>query len=319
MEKLAKPFLYFVQTPTLLSIILGVLLLILQAIQGSLDPSVQIIFFLFFLFLTGIPHGALDHLVERRTAQKQQKTYSFSVFLSKYVATMVIYGLLWYTSPTVSLLFFLFISAWHFGETDLENVPSTVSWSITRFLLGGLILSVLLLTHAEEVAPIWRRIVQNNEFALSIWQFSADYAPVLLSLWATFFIGFFALSYRQSVVYFDKMRLLRLVCILVLTCFLPLLPAFALYFGGWHALNSFHSIQKYLIQDEPITVKSALVIWLKALPFTFLALVFSSFSVWYWQRFLQSWDFIPLLFIFLSLITLPHLNVMHSVNQRNYT
>lgn len=304
------------QTPTLLSIGLGVLLLIVQTVESNLDPSIQITFFLFFLFSTGIPHGALDHLVEEKTAQRQQKTYSFTAFTAKYLATMAIYGLAWYVSPTLSLLFFLLISAWHFGETDLENVPFTIGWSVARFSLGGLVLSILLLTHAEEVTPIWTRIVQNNEIALSFWQFSADYRFFLLVSWALFFAASFIVSYRQSVIVINKARLLRLVCVLVLTYFLPLLPAFALYFGGWHALNSFHSIQKYLIENEPTTVKSALTIWSKALPFTLIALIFSSFSVWCWQRFLQSWDFIPLLFIFLSLVTLPHLNVMHYVNQR---
>ena len=51
------------ETPTLISIAAGSFLLLWQLLTGELTPSVQIAFFAFFIFLTGIPHGAIDHLV----------------------------------------------------------------------------------------------------------------------------------------------------------------------------------------------------------------------------------------------------------------
>jgi Brp/Blh family beta-carotene 15,15'-monooxygenase len=115
------------------------------------------------------------------------------------------------------------------------------------------------------------------------------------------------------------MRFLRLFLIVVLTYCLPLLPAFALYFGGWHALCSFGTIHEYVshINDNSDANKnnSILKTWSKTLIFTLLAVSFLVFAIWYWLRFYQTWDALPLLFIFLSLITLPHLNVMNRMSK----
>lgn len=314
MEKIKNSLDYCLKTPTLLSILAGGLLLAWQILYG-LTPSVQIGFFAFFMAATGIPHGALDHLVAAQTLEKQQITFKLPFFLAKYLLTMAMYGVIWYALPTLSLLFFLIISAWHFGETDLDAVPFTKRWQITRFLFGGLILTILLLTHAAEVTPIWTRIVRNEDTALRIWKFVTDNTLIMCTLWSVFFgLAFIAAQY-QSPTRFDKNRFFRLVTILLLAYFLPLLPAFALYFGGWHAVCSFQSIQNYLFQNNRTAFKTPLSIWKKSLPFTAVALLFLTFMVWYWQHFLQNWDPIPVLFIFLSLITLPHLNVMHSVNK----
>ena len=317
MEKIKNGAIYFAQIPTLITIILGGGLVFWQAVSGSLPPSVQIAFFLFFLFVTGIPHGALDHLIEQKTAEKRQNPFVLSLFLAKYLFTMVVYGFLWYIAPTFSLLFFLIISAWHFGETDLEKVPLTLPWYVARFLFGGLVLSTLLLSHAEEVTPIWSRVVQNEPFAVAFWHFASEHSKTIIICWSLILVVVLALAQQKAAARFDIGRLIRLAIVLILTYLLPLLPAFGLYFGGWHALCSFKSIQEYLIQNNRSSFKTSILIWSKALPFTAGAFLFLGFAVWYWQHYLQAWDSIPLLFVFLSLITLPHLNVMHAVNRNN--
>ena len=313
MEKIKISLDYCLKTPTLLSILAGGVLLAVQILYG-LTPSVQIGFFVFFMVVTGIPHGALDHLVEAQTLKKRQITFKLPFFFAKYLLTMTIYGVVWYALPTPSLLFFLIMSAWHFGETDLDAVPFTKRWQTTRFLFGGLILAILLLTHAAEVTPIWARIVRNDVITVNMWKLLTDNTFVFIGLWSVLFVLAFTAAQYQVPTRFDKNRFLRLAAILLLAYFLPLLPAFALYFGGWHAVCSFQSIQNYLLQNNQTTFKTPLSIWHKSLPFTAIALLFLTFMVWYWQHFLQNWDPIPVFFIFLSLITLPHLNVMHSVN-----
>ena len=313
MKNIARHILY---TPTWISIFLGGILLAWQLLAGAITPSVQAIFFAFFIFSTGIPHGALDHLVEKETAIRAGNPFNLLAFLMKYLATMLFYALAWFFLPTVSLFVFLIISAWHFGETDVENAPITPLWNITRFLFGSLVLAGLLLTHASETTPIWSRITQNEPISMSVWQFSVENTTLILSILSLFFLIILMLAHQKSPIIFDKIRLVRLVLILILAYFLPLLPAFALYFGGWHALCSFDSIIKYLSQNAQNAKTHPLSIWLKSLPFTILAFAFLAFALWYWQNFLQTFDPLPLLFIFLSIITLPHLNVMHGMNSR---
>jgi beta-carotene 15,15'-dioxygenase len=305
------------ETPTLISVFAGLTLVVWQYMAGSIPPSVQITFFALFIFLTGIPHGAIDHLVEKETAERQQKTFNMPFFLLKYISTMLFYGLMWYVLPSISLLFFIVISAWHFGETDIEKAPSTPLWNITRFIFGSFTLLWILLFHAQETTPILERISQNSLFVMPIWSKAVEFTMPILIASILIFMAFFYLAFKKNTIKIDKNRALRLSFILILTYSLPLLPAFALYFGGWHALCSFKTIHDYLLKncDNKPPIYSAINVWTKTLFFTFLAFISLAFSVWYWLHFLQTWDPLPLLFIFLSLITLPHLNVMHGMNK----
>ncbi len=305
-------------TPTWISIFAGIFLLVWQCITGSLPPSVQITFFALFIFLTGIPHGAIDHLVEKETARRLNKTFNMTFFLLKYALTMLFYSFMWYLLPSISLVFFILISAWHFGETDIEKAPQTPLWHITRFTSGCLTLLWILLLHSQETTPILARITQNSYNVMSVWVQAVEFKLLIFTIITLFFIVFYYAADKKNKIYMDKMRFVRLSLILILTYFLPLLPAFALYFGGWHALCSFQTISQYLLQnkeknDITLLIHSALNVWTKTLFFTFLALLSFAIGAWYWLHFLQRWDPMPLLFIFLSLITLPHLRVMHGM------
>jgi beta-carotene 15,15'-dioxygenase len=318
MDKIKNVVFKLIETPTLISILVGSVLVFWQLLTGVLPPSVQIVFFAVFILLTGIPHGAIDHLVEERTAEKQGKSFDLIVFIAKYLLIMAFYGLMWYVLSSVSLLFFLLISAWHFGETDIEKAPNTTVWNITRFAFGNFVLLFILLCHVEETTPILERISQNNSAVMYIWYcLNAFKIPLLISILFFVFILFYFAHIKASIT-INKIRYGRLFLILILTYFLPLLPAFALYFGGWHALCSFNSIHHYIsennVDKEYLSPFLILKTWTKTLLFSFLAIIFLSFATWYWLHFLQTWDPLPMLFIFLSLITLPHLNVMHKMN-----
>jgi beta-carotene 15,15'-dioxygenase len=305
-------------TSTFVSIVIGLVFVFMQHISGGLDYIVQISFFVFYLFVTGIPHGAIDHLVEKETAKRHKKPFKLYLFLLRYLLTMAFYGLVWYIIPSFSLLFFLFISAWHFGETDIEKAPSTIYWNVTRFIFGSFVLSWILLMHPIETTPILERISQNGYNVMQTWTFLTYFSTPFLVLLICFGSIFFAIAYKHQPILVDKSRLVRLFLILLLTYFMPLLPAFALYFGGWHALSAFKTIKDYLL-DQKETSKNSLrpilKIWSNTLLFTSFVLLFSVFATWYWLHFLKSWDPLPLVFVFLSLITLPHLNVMHGMNK----
>lgn len=318
MEMVKKWTNKILDTPTWISVFAGIFLIAWQWKTGSLPPSVQITFFALFIFLTGIPHGAIDHLVEKETAKRLKKTFNMKFFLLKYVLTMLFYGFMWYLLPSVSLIFFLLISAWHFGETDIEKAPQTPLWHMTRFICGCFTILWILLLHAQETTTILDRITQNSQIVMALWMQAVEFKAPFLVLIILFFIPFYYTANQKNKIYLDKMRLIRLSLILISTYFLPLLPAFALYFGGWHALCSFQTISQYLLKnkeknDRTSSIHSAIQVWTKTLFFTFLALSGLAFGVWYWLHFLQNWDPLPLLFIFLSLITLPHLNVMHGM------
>jgi len=300
-----------------LTLALGIVLVGWQTVAGSLPTEVQMVVFVGLLAGAGVPHGALDHLIDKETATRQKKPFSMTWFLAKYLLIVSVYGLIWLWVPAFCLGLFLIGSAWHFGETDIERVPPTPVWMLTRFVAGGFVLAFILLTHSAEVTPILERITHQNPLAMAVWQWFSTNAGIILPAWAILTVGLFGLALWVCHVTVDGIRMVRLGALLVLCYYLPLLPAFGLYFGGWHALSSFCTIGTYLRQ----TGSSARVIWqvwLKSLPFTGFALLGLVLFGWLCQQWAPGWDPLPLVFVFLSLITLPHLSVMHGMNRRTY-
>lgn len=313
---MSTKWLTMLKTPSWISIILGTCLLIWGQVQGEISPVLQNLFFCFFMLVSGIPHGALDHLVASETAQRRKQGFKMPWFMVEYLLSMVVYAVVWFFFPTFSLLFFLLIAAWHFGESDLEGAPSTFRWNAAKLCFGAWVLAFILLTHAAETEPLWARITQNEPLASFLWESSREHSLLMMGLIGVSFLLLVLFAGFQAAFMPKKMHLLQLALILLLTYFLPLLPAFALYFGGWHAVNTFGHINQYISQSTPLKSKISLGLWLKSLPFTALAAGFLGLAFWFWQKFLHTWDPLPLVFIFLSLITLPHLRVMHRMNER---
>lgn len=300
------------QAPTYLTIIAGLLLVGYQHWIGPLPIAFQLVFCVGLLFVAGIPHGALDHLIEQEHSTRKNRPFSMPAFLAKYLLMIAVYGAGWLLFPVLSLILFLLISAWHFGETDLENTPDNSYWSLTRLVEGGFVLAFILLTHAAETTPILGRIVQQDAYTMELWQGAANQAGELLRGWATLLIVLVMLSFGQYPMRINGWRFGRLALILLLTYSLPLLPAFMLYFGGWHALSSFGTIRTYL-QRSTGTQSSIWKLWRKSMPLTIVAFGFLFVCTGIWYNYNTDIDPIPCLFILLSLITLPHIQVMHQL------
>lgn len=303
----------FVKVPTWITVAIGIMLLFWQYFQGGLSQNIQIIFFVSLILLTGIPHGALDHLIQETSDKKRNRVYNVKLFLLKYLLIMVLYALAWYWFSGLSLVIFLTISAWHFGETDLEKVPkNALIWSFTRLIYGFYILAFILLTHLDEVRPIVNRMIENQKSILAFWNFIALNVKQILYLLGLSFTTIFIVAQSEFSIQFDKIRIFRLCLILIISAYLPLLPAFALYFGGWHALCAFDNIHDYLRNDYPnLSFKR---IYFKTLPLTVLAIAFLCIFLWYYRIYTHHFDPLPILFIFISLITLPHLIIAHQMN-----
>ena len=304
-----------VQTPTYLTMLVGIVLIGYQYGVGPIPLPVQFAVCLLLLLAAGIPHGALDHLIEQQRSVQAQQPFSMGLFILKYLLLIAAYGLGWLVSPVLSLVVFLVISAWHFGETDLEGAPATGLWTLARFIAGGWLLGFILLTHAPEATPIIDRIVVGNRPSLIIWGWLVAHSPVVLVSGAGLVLGLIWLAFRHRPAPLNGGRLLRLGVVLLLTYPLPLLPAFILYFAGWHALSSFGSIRAYL-QLPAYSLQSAWLLWWRALPLTIAAFIFLGGCTLAWYIYMPTLDPIPTLFIVLSTITLPHIRVMYRLNTK---
>ncbi|TVQ08616.1 MAG: hypothetical protein EA361_16330 [Bacteroidetes bacterium] len=286
----------------------GFSLALLHQVVGEVHPAIDYTFFGFFVLLVGIPHGAIDHLVEEKYHAIQKKSFSLGRFLLKYVLQILAYGLLWLIMPALSLLLFLLISAWHFGESDMQPAPRHSLWKVNQLLLGSLVLFYILMREPAFTGDLIYRITRESNLTQAIWAWAASNAGWLYGVSAFFLVltGYFA--QRAEPLQWQQSKWISFLLIMALIYFLPLLPAFALYFGGWHSLNTFGHMSGFL--DNKKTIWQ---LWKAALPFTLLAIFFLAVIAYVWSTLFSHIDPLPILFIFIAVITLPHLLVMNKM------
>ena len=253
----------------------------LYGILGFFVPeyaeNIMYLFIFIGLFLVGIPHGAMDH---KTGLFSESKKINLS-FIFKYLGVMLVAYLVWLISPTVALVTFILYSAWHFGETDIQE------WKMNSrfigFIWGLLMFSALFFSHVSELNVILK--------ALSVQQLPLELPWLGLFLWSLI-ISFLLARLHQSVPW------LLLTCFLALSYWMPLVMAFAIYFvfhhswSGWKHLRTSFKVSNWSLFKT-------------ALPFNLGAFVL--FVVLFLNT-RMGWDHnIAQIFIFISCISLPHI------------
>jgi Brp/Blh family beta-carotene 15,15'-monooxygenase len=301
---------------TWINALIGLILFAWQQYEGEIPMKIQLLYFAIMIGTTGIPHGALDHVIAKTNAISNGQTFSIQQFLGRYVLAILLYSAAWIFLPGISLIIFLLISAWHFGETDLSNADDTRPWNLSRLLWGSLVLMLILLTHFEETTSVVLRITQGSVIAEKIMGHVKTNGFIYFIVVASFFFAAAAVANSKNKIRISGQYIINLIAILLLCSQLPLLPAFALYFGGWHAIKSFEIIFKFLHDAKEEMASKPLTMWKNALPMTFLAAFGFIFMAYIWNGTGLKMDPLPAIFIFLSIITLPHLDVMDKLINR---
>jgi lycopene beta-cyclase len=262
---------------------------LLLLLPGAGSAAQQIIgygLFLVGLALVGIPHGAVDHLLE----SGHMDLTTTAGFAIRYLSMAGLAGFLFLIAPTLSLLLFLGYSAWHFGQADGRQ------WGlgpVGSLFWGTSVLVFILSTHMEET----NRVVES--MGSLPWTFSGPCPP-----WAMLGWVIPALIRRSLPLAFTAIWL-------VLSAFLPLILAFGLYFIGQHSLTGWQHIKSHLNMSDR-------TIWLRAFPFhagawALLLLFFllsndpvkpEGESIW------------GIFFIFIACISLPHTLAMNAMYRK---
>ena len=301
--------------PVNVTVLISIILTSWQLAISNFSFQFQFLFFIAGISFIGIPHGALDHLVSKQTAERKQKTFSFLLFLVKYSLLIGVYSFAWFFFPQLSLITFILISSWHFGETDLINDKQFVGVAI-QLMYGLSIVLWLVLGHHTEANLILASFININSITLKVWLFLTLHEILYLSLSATIIlITLITMLFKSA---YKKRQVIQLFIILLCSYIIPLLPAFVIYFVGWHSVITFQNLHRYL-EGKKLNRNSIFKLWIKALPFTILAIILLFLTKMLINRYLPSYNLVPLVFIFISLITLPHIEVMHGLNKSKNT
>ncbi len=257
----------------------------------------------------GIPHGALDHLTVE--ALDGRRAGSRRRFVVRYLLAMLGAGLVWLASPMMGVVGFLVASVHHFGQSDLAYLRLGGARQVALHWSRGLLLVGLpLVAHVPAVAPV---IEDLSGVDLTDWTWLADRWWV----WAAVLVGQHlviggAIGRRAGDRLVLRSEAITVVTLSVLFVAADPLIGFAVYFGLWHALGHLDVLADLLgLHDDPL--RSAVRL---AAPLTAISLVGLG-AAWFAAAVAGRSDLlVPVMFVFVSMLTVPHLVVVERLWRR---
>lgn len=281
--------------------------LLLYAVEliFKFNPGTQISFLIFVLILFGVPHGALDLYIDQHLNQ-QNSNHKF--FLLKYLANIVLYALIWYFFPIVALIIFILITSYHFGEIDWMGKSDNIIHKCVYTVLGFAWILFLLsknINFALDVFLTMGRSSIHKEPLIAL--ANTIYPFTLATLFFTHTILFFFRDFFFHKKGFYYYSLLQTMLLILFVLYMPLWISFAFYFGFWHSLLSFDKIR--ISFEIPNTLRGWGGLLFKSAPFSVMAWFGFAYITFLTLNSKDSSGIFTLLFISLSVLALPHLQV----------
>jgi Brp/Blh family beta-carotene 15,15'-monooxygenase len=259
--------------------------------------------------LTGMPHGAIDHLVAAQLYDLEYTWTDQAKFYGGYLVLMALYGAFWVVAPVWSLLVFLVMTMYHFGQADLAYWDLPPVQARLLYVSRGLFLIGLpIAAFSTHVDPIFDAIAGVEASAWPLLETRPDLVAV--GLVGQHFLALVCAAVANGIGRADWGR--EIVNVGVLSALFggvtPLL-AFAVYFGAWHSLGHILELLRFFRehQGEPATLRA---FYREAALFTILPFVGLSGLYWLTQSFGAQDQMIALLFIIIAVMTLPHMIIV---------
>ena len=257
----------------------------------------------YFLVITiGVLHGANDLIILSKS-NRSKKNVLFK-YLVIYLSIIFACILIYFISAFVSILFFILISAYHFGEEYFSDELDTKKFfNQVYFLVYGLVIfSMLFFNSKADVDQIMFDLVGKSFRDVEI-KFSLTASSILLVVLSVY-------NYFKN-----RMQLRNLIKEVFFLFFLflvfkttSLILGFAVYFILWHSLPSI--IHQILFISTDFSKKSIILYLKKA----FLYWLISAISIFLLYVFLPDIKlFASILFVILFAVTAPHMWVMHKM------
>jgi Brp/Blh family beta-carotene 15,15'-monooxygenase len=195
------------------------------------------------ILLIGVPHGGLDGAVARRVGWPSG-TVPWILFHLIYLLLAASVAALWWLYPLPSLIFFLLISALHFGSSDIRHIsaPSSPSSWLPLIAHAGLVVIAIPVFQSDAVEPLFALLVGADN---SLWLLKQ--IAFLLLPWVACLTAYLIYSVYQT---HWRTALLNLGLLTALAYLLPPLVSFALYFCLWHSRSHMQRIWQSIALNQ---------------------------------------------------------------------
>jgi Brp/Blh family beta-carotene 15,15'-monooxygenase len=228
---------------------------------------------------------------------------------------MGIYLLGWTTFPMLSLILFLLLSAYHFGQSQFSELTANQSWLNygLYFGWGCSILSGLIFYNLDDIISL---LSTSTDMYYLAGVFNKAIFSVLLPISSIVTVALLMITYGKRQISSERFFFEVYLIILIHICFyiLPLLVGFTLYFVILHSFKVLSEEFRYLNSTrDNFTIPSFIKL---LIPFTLIS-VFGSGII----MLCAHYDLIGisnglLVFVLISVLTLPHSVVMDNFYQK---
>lgn len=289
-----------------------VLFTVLSLIQYTWLETAQYVLLAVGTVVIGIPHGATDDHVYRTLAGRRGMPW----FYGLYLLIALLYGVVWAVAPGFSLLLFLVISVYHFGQSNLfyTALPESSGGKKGIYLSWGAFnLATPILFRYEEAAPVIEAILGWSPVSIAAAHAAAPWVSTSLLLLNLGIL--FVLFVRNRLALRDLLREIAGFGVLfALYATAPLFVSFIVYWAFWHSLNSAIEIAgtwtgRSAGQQMAAFFRAAAP--LTAVTFAGMALIFALTQAYGSREAL-----VAMFFIIIAAITLPHMVIMEMLYRR---
>lgn len=209
------------------------------------EPTLALAVLLGGVVVLGLPHGAADPWVAASAMSATRRGRGRAAFLLAYAGCALAVVLAWSTWPGASLAVFLGISVLHFGLADTRGLGlSPTGRTLTGLQRGVLPIALPFQGHSTEVAAVLEVLIGAQAGSLD--ELTTSAGGQLFTIWIALVVAACVARLRQSGARASLFEALTTLALFALFALLPPLPAFALYFGGWHSLRHLRLISAVL-------------------------------------------------------------------------
>ena len=198
-------------------------------LPASTAPTTLVVAGLF--FAAGVPHGAIDHLMASRLTGGRSIPLVAAAYAGLAAAA---WALMTWVGP-VALLLIVALSALHFGLGELEISRQLTGWRPRPILAAAIVVAGC----GSLLLPLARSGEQIRTVASAV---SPDVALLIGTAWmqvglVAAWVGAAVVALTSALRSGHRTVALDIVLIGLLGALAPPLVAFAVWFGGWHALR----------------------------------------------------------------------------------
>ncbi len=260
---------------------------------------------LLLILVIGVSHGSLDNEKGRKLFQILGIN-NFLIFYLSYILIALIVIILWLIIPSVSLIIFLIVAAYHFGKEDTQFliVENTYYNQLLFFLKGSLIILAPMYFHFDETISIFKLLLIDNESFYKLLDLVETNKillySIVLSTLSSIILFAKNFEFNKFTIFFDYFS------IIIINYYFSPLEAFTIYFCFLHSVR--HCISLIYDLDKNNMANGLKIFTKKALPLTILTAIFCFVGLYLlYNTYSFDSSILKIIFIGLASLTFPHI------------